>query len=368
MQAPRPNRSRVVSRPASGLGFSVAALVVALGLVAATVWTMWQVKAAMQANAYQAMWADALLVAVVAVALGLLWPAVLSIRESLKIQQADLPSARVHATHSRTWGWVTLGYGVSLVVFLLLVLFVVANDVAVGRTFFLLPLIRDSFPLVAIAFVTNIFIAIIAQVLVLVLGLAVAIAKLLPGKPAGPVRFLATLYTDIFRSLPSIITIYLIGFGLPATGIPLIKNIPDIQLSLFGQPYTLQSNVWFAILAITLTYAAYVAEVYRAGIESIHPSQWSAARSLGLSYGQTLRHVVIPQAIRRIIPPLLNDFIGLQKDTSLVSAIGTVEAFNQARIIASNDFNLSAVSTVALFFILLTIPQTRLVDRMLAHK
>ncbi|MCX7602355.1 MAG: ABC transporter permease subunit, partial [Meiothermus sp.] len=115
---------------------------------------------------------------------------------------------------------------------------------------------------------------------------------------------------------------------------------------------------------LTLTYGAYMAEVYRAGLESIHPSQWAAARSLGLSYSQTLRFVVVPQAVRRIIPPLLNNFIGMQKDTALVNVVGVIDAFNQARIIASNDFNLSAVTTVAILFILITIPQTRLVDRL----
>jgi polar amino acid transport system permease protein len=154
----------------------------------------------------------------------------------------------------------------------------------------------------------------------------------------------------MFRGLPAIINIYLIGFGIPLTGLPVLKDL---------------SPESYAILALTLTYGAYVAEVYRAGIESIHWSQVAAARSLGLSYIQTLRYVVVPQAVRRIIPPLLNDFIGLQKDTALVNVIGSIDAFNQARIIGSNHFNLSPVTTVALLFILITIPQTRLVDRLI---
>jgi polar amino acid transport system permease protein len=154
----------------------------------------------------------------------------------------------------------------------------------------------------------------------------------------------------MFRGLPAIINIYLIGFGIPLTGLPVLKDL---------QPES------YAILALTLTYGAYVAEVYRSGIESIHWSQVAAARSLGLSYMQTMRYVVVPQAVRRIIPPLLNDFIGLQKDTALVNVIGSIDAFNQARIVASNHFNLSPVTTVALLFILITIPQTRLVDKLI---
>ena len=121
--------------------------------------------------------------------------------------------------------------------------------------------------------------------------------------------------------------------------------------------------IWWCILALTLTYGAYVAEVYRAGIESIHWSQVSAARSLGLSYMQTMRYVVVPQAVRRIMAPLLNDFIGLQKDTALVQVVGVIDAFNQSRIIASNAFNLSAVTIVAILFVLITIPQARFVDQ-----
>jgi len=122
---------------------------------------------------------------------------------------------------------------------------------------------------------------------------------------------------------------------------------------------------WYCILALTLTYGAYVAEVYRSGIESIHWSQVAAARSLGLSYLQTMRYVVVPQAVRRIGAPLLNDFIGLQKDTALVQVIGVVDAFNQSRIIASNAFNLSAVTIVAILFVLITIPQARVVDHLI---
>ena len=124
------------------------------------------------------------------------------------------------------------------------------------------------------------------------------------------------------------------------------------------------SDVFWAIVALVLVYSAYVAEVYRAGIASIHPSQVASARALGLSRRKSLRFVVLPQAVRRVIPPLLNDFIGLQKDTALVQVIGVVDGFNQSRMIASNAFNLSAVTIVAILFVLITIPQARFVDRL----
>jgi polar amino acid transport system permease protein len=191
-----------------------------------------------------------------------------------------------------------------------------------------------------------------AEIFVLIFGLLIAVARMMPGEAGRPVRALAVFYCDVFRGLPSVVTLYLVGFGLPLSGfIP--NDIPGIGRI----PLT-----WWAILALTLTYSAYVAEVYRAGIDSIHRSQVAAARSLGLSYFQTLRYVVVPQAVRRIMAPLLNDFIGLQKDTALVQVIGVVDAFNQSRIIASNAFNLSAVTIVAILFVLITIPQARFVD------
>ncbi len=265
----------------------------------------------------------------------------------------DFVGTRVSNASARSWSWYALGYGFAAFILFLLALFVVLNDSAVGRTFFRLDLIFESFGLVLAAFFTNIKIFVIAEFFILIWALVVAIARMIPGRAGQPIRFLATAYTDIFRGLPSIITIYLVGFGLPLTGLPLVKDLP---------------SDWAAILALTLTYGAYVAEVYRSGIESIHPSQVSAARSLGLSFGQTMRFVIVPQAVRRIIPPLLNDFIGLQKDTALVNVIGTIDAFNQAKILASNRFNLSTVTTVAILFVFITIPQARLVDWLLERE
>lgn len=229
-------------------------------------------------------------------------------------------------------------------------LFLAANNSAVQKTFFDADFMLKSLPDIAAAFTQNIIIAVAAEVLVLVWAMVVAIAKLAPGSAGRPIRWLATAYVNMFRAIPAIIVIYLLGFGLPLAGVPILSDL---------------SPMWAAIIALTLTYGAYVAEVYRAGIEGIHSSQTLAARSLGLSYGKTLRFVVVPQALRKVTPPLLNDFIGLQKDTALVTVIGTVEAFTQAKTYASGYFNLSSVTVVALLFIIITIPQTRFVDRLM---
>ena len=161
----------------------------------------------------------------------------------------------------------------------------------------------------------NIQLFLIAEVLVLAFGLVLAVMRSLPGPVFFPVRVMATAYVDVFRALPGILVIYVLGFGIPGLG--LVDPGPTSASS--------------AIVALTLVYSAYVSEVYRAGIESVHPSQDAAARSLGLSRFQALRHVIVPQAVRRVIPPLLNDFIGLQKDTVLVSFIGVVEIFRTPR-------------------------------------
>ncbi len=292
-------------------------------------------------------------------------------RSSRATRIANLIEARVSNAASRSASWSAMGYSFAGSIMFTLILFMVVNDLAVGRTFFNLGIILPkswsgeaftSSPLVLVAqaFLKNILIFTIAEILILIWGLVIAIARLIPGEAGKPIRMLATAYTDVFRGLPSIITIYLIGFGLPLTGItsPLENYFRD------QYNFTDFSTAW-AVIALTLTYGAYVAEVYRAGIESIHPSQFAAARSLGLSFGQTMRFVIVPQAVRRIIPPLLNDFIGLQKDTALVNVIGAIDAFNQAKIIASNRFSLSPVAIVAFLFVLITIPQTRWVDRLL---
>jgi polar amino acid transport system permease protein len=212
---------------------------------------------------------------------------------------------------------------------------------------------RDTLPDVARRFVLNIELSVVCEVVILAFALLLAVMRSLPGPVFFPLRTMATVYTDLFRGIPTIMVVYLLGFG-----------IPGLQIS--GVP---NSGLFWAAIALVLSYSAYVAEVYRAGIESVHPSQAAAARSLGLSRGKTLRFVVIPQAIRRVIPPLLNDFIGLQKDTALVSVVSvTAEAFKQSQIESSADFNYTPVVIAALLFVLITIPMTRFVDWLVARE
>ena len=212
---------------------------------------------------------------------------------------------------------------------------------------------RRAVPQVWDGFQTNVKMMVIAELLVLFFALLVAIVRGLPGRPALPLRAAAIVYTDFFRGTPLILVAYVWGLGIPALQIAVISN---------------QSLVTYGIISLTLVYTAYVTEVYRAGIESVHPSQRMAARSLGLTYAQTLRHVVLPQAIRRVIPPLLNDFIGLQKDTAIITVIGVTDALAQAGFY-SNDFFLYAGYTVAaFFFVILTIPFARFTDHLIKER
>jgi len=292
------------------------------------------------------------------------------------LKSNDVVQARIDTAAARDQSMLTFGWGFFALIALCFICFLLMNDVAVGRTFFLLPLIQAKWWLVTWKFFTvNLFIFIVAEILVLIWGLIVALARLTPGRAGKPIRALAILYCDLFRGLPGIVTLYLIGFGIPTSGVSdlIMSHIVPLfrDLSLLNPQEKAAAiridTVWWCIIAVTLTYGAYVAEVYRAGIDSIHHSQTMAARSLGLSYMQTMRHVIVPQAVRRIVAPLLNDFIGLQKDTSLVQVVGVIDGFSQARIIAANAFNLSAVTVVAILFVLITIPQARLVDKMIEH-
>src|ERR687888_1315469 len=212
---------------------------------------------------------------------------------------------------------------------------------------------RRAVPQVWDGFQTNIKLMVIAEILVLVLALVVAIVRGLPGRGAFPLRALAIVYTDFFRGTPLILVALVWGFGIPALHAGFISN---------------RSLFQYGIISLTLVYTAYVTEVYRAGIESVHPSQRMAARSLGLTYAQTLRHVVLPQAIRRVVPPLLNDFIGLQKDTAIITVIGVVEAAQQAQNYASTYFNFTGYVAAAVFFVILTIPFARFTDHLIKER
>jgi polar amino acid transport system permease protein len=209
----------------------------------------------------------------------------------------------------------------------------------------------DALPALLKGFWINVQIFLIAEVLILVLALVVAVLRSLPGPVFFPIRALMTIYVDVFRALPGLLVIFLLGFGVPGLRIPGVPTDPFI----------------WAVVALTLVYTAYVSEVYRAGIESVHPSQEAAARSLGLSRLQALRYVVVPQAVRRVIPPLLNDFIGLQKDTVFVATIGVVEIFRVAQIKQSAHFNFTPYVATAVVFLLLTIPLARLTDWLVAR-
>jgi polar amino acid transport system permease protein len=353
-------------------GLSLASnLFAALCVLAAFGATVLVRSALVHLNAYDGAW-EIPLMATIAVSAILFWPALRALNHSRKARSfrdaGDLVHARIDTAAAKESAVLTFGWGVFLLIAIGTVCFVLLNNAEVGKTFFFLPLMLEKWPLVVKAFWNNVFIFIVAEILVLIWGLIVAILRLLPGPAGLPIRALAIIYCDVFRGLPAIVTLYLVGFGLPLSGLPQMI-IPPIA-GLFVDPVTAAGYAkipltWYCILALTLTYGAYVGEVYRSGIESIHWSQVAAARSLGLSYLQTMRYVIVPQAVRRIGAPLLNDFIGLQKDTALVQVIGVVDAFNQSRIIASNAFNLSAVTIVAILFVLVTIPQARFVDRLI---
>jgi polar amino acid transport system permease protein len=216
----------------------------------------------------------------------------------------------------------------------------------VRDTFFDWQAFKDAFPDVLDGFWLDVRIFLIVEVAVLALGLVVALARSSRAPAFFPFRMLAAGYTDVFRGLPVILVVYLIGFGVPALE---LSGVPSDPVVLGG-------------FALALCYAAYVAEVYRAGIDSIHPSQTSAALSLGLTPAQSTRFVVLPQAIRRVIPPLLNDFIGLQKDTALLSILGVVESVRAAQDYSTQYFNFTGYTFAAILFVAITIPLARFTD------
>jgi polar amino acid transport system permease protein len=196
----------------------------------------------------------------------------------------------------------------------------------------------------------NIRMFLVAEVLILALALLVALIRQSASPVVFPIRVLATGYVDFFRGVPLILVIFALGFGLPALNLPVVSS---------------QSDAVYGVAALVLSYSAYVSEVYRAGLNSVHQSQVSAARSLGLSQGTALRFVVLPQAVRNIVPPLLNDFISLQKDTALVGTLGVIEANKAAGIYSETVFNFSSFTVAAILFLILTIPLARFTDRLI---
>jgi polar amino acid transport system permease protein len=238
---------------------------------------------------------------------------------------------------------------VSTVLFFGIIVVAVLNSSGwplIKEAFFDGEIFAEAFPKIVEKFWRNVFIFVVAEVFVLLVAMVVAVLRSLQGPVFFPLRALAAAYTDLFRAIPTILVIFLLGFGAPALQ---IRGVPN-------------SDVFWAIAALVLVYSAYVAEVYRAGIESVHPSQVASARALGLSRRKTLRFVVLPQAVRRVIPPLLNDFIGLQKDSALVVVLGYQEGLRTAQILQSENFDFTPYVALALVYIIITIPQARFVD------
>ena len=217
----------------------------------------------------------------------------------------------------------------------------------VQQTFFDWGYGREVLPAVFKGLLLNIRLTIVATVCISIIGLALALARTSKAPALAPMRILATGYVDLFRGVPTLLVILLVGFGVPALGLSGVTT----------------SVVVLGTAAVVLTYSAYVAEVLRSGILSVHPSQSAAARSLGLTSGQTLRYVVLPQGVRRVVPPLLNDFVSLLKDTGLISVLGVVDAIRAAQIESSKTFNYTPYVVAAVLFLLLTIPLTRVTDR-----
>lgn len=237
----------------------------------------------------------------------------------------------------------------STVAFSLILIFAITSAPGwprVQASFFDLSIARESIPFVLQGLWLNIRVMAIAAVVIMILGTALALARTSKSPILFPIRALAAAYTDIFRGLPLLLVILLLGLGVPGLR---LEGIPNSVVFLGG-------------LALVFTYSAYVAEVLRAGIESVHPTQRMAARALGLSQFQTLRYVVMPQAIRRVTPPLLNDLVSLQKDSGLISVLGAIDAIKAAQILTARDFNFTPYLVAGVVFVLLTIPLTRVTD------
>jgi polar amino acid transport system permease protein len=217
----------------------------------------------------------------------------------------------------------------------------------VRESFFSWSAFKDAFPEVLDAFWLDVKLFFVIEAAVLVFGLIVALVRTVAAPALFPLKLIATVYVDVFRGIPTILLVYLVGFGVPG-------------LELSGVP---TDPIILGSIALTLSYGAYVAEVYRAGLQSIHPGQRHAALAVGLTEGQALRHVILPQAVRRVGPPLLNDFIALQKDVALLSVIGVFEAFRAAQVITASTFNYTPLLAAAILYLAVTVPLARVLGR-----
>jgi polar amino acid transport system permease protein len=230
--------------------------------------------------------------------------------------------------------------------------------------YFNLDIMSDNFTFVLKGFGETLELSLLSGALALILGLVLALLRQLPGRTFTPVRFVAIAYIDVMRGVPLLLVILLISGSLPfiAQGLGLPESIGIPQW--FGKP----DPFWYGVMAITLTYGAYMAEVYRAGIEAVPGGQMEAARSLGMNHRQAMRQVIVPQAVRKVIPPLLNDFIALMKDTSLVGVIALIEVVEAGRTVQAETFNSSALTLGAIMFVIVTVPLARVVDRLIAKQ
>jgi polar amino acid transport system permease protein len=218
----------------------------------------------------------------------------------------------------------------------------------VRETFFSWAEFKNSFGEVLDGFWLDVKVFIGVEAAVLVIALLLALVKISRTAGLFPVRLLAIVFIDVSRGIPTILLVYLVGFGIPA--LQIVHPVPDPAI--------------LGAIALTISYSGYVAEVYRAGIRSIHRGQHDAALAVGLTHGQAMRHVILPQAIRRVAPPLLNDFVALQKDAALISILGPIEAFRAAQIVQGENFNFTPLIAAALLYLAVTVPLARVVDRM----
>ena len=270
-----------------------------------------------------------------------------------KRQAASATRREIYEAERRRRSLAVAAASTAVVVLALIVLVPLAPGwEKVQKSFFNGAVLAKSFPRLLDAFKVNVMIFAWSAPSIAILGLLIALARGVRAPTLFPLRIFATIYTDVFRGVPVILTVYLIGFGIPGLGLPRPWNSPYI---------------WGSV-ALVLTYSAYVAEIFRSGIDSVHHSQRSAALSLGLSEGQAMRDVILPQAVRNVVPSQMNMLIALQKDVSLLSFIGPVEIFRQAGVFKSLLANFTPYVGASIIFLAVTIPATRYADYLMAKQ
>ncbi|MEO5722881.1 MAG: ABC transporter permease subunit [Ilumatobacteraceae bacterium] len=272
-----------------------------------------------------------------------------SLQAGQQAKRGEVEKARLNGQKARDWAWYSVGIGMLVYAVAFIVYLLMVKNGAVRRVNFSWHYLwyADVWRSLWGGFKINLRVFAISAVIVLIWALAVAIIRMLPGRQCAPIRFLVTAYCDLFRAVPAILVIGIVGFGIPKADPPFLGG---------------RSSEFYAISALVLVYGAYVSEVYRAGIESIHWSQTAASRSLGLTYGQSMRHVVVPQAVRRVVLPLMNDMVALQKDTSLIYILGGLDVINKARFFNNSRATFTGYTIAAIMFAAISLPLTRLLD------